>query len=266
MDTRQCLEILELESVTSPEELRQAYRNMVQIWHPDRFHGNSSLEQLAQVKLQKINQAYKQLRSYFDPDQRKHLKTSSTPSSEKSSFQGRTHPSESYQRKQARNFSNADKYGGPEKSSQFERVRVYPAPRKSFFGRLALCGVFCFFIAISCLVVYFILNMDKIASRSRGLASEAIEQMKIELEKDLAVKTEGIGGLQINFPSDQTDGQNAADEFQPLENQTYYEIHLDGGTIIMTETWWHEGDMVMYKQYGGAMGVEKSRVEKIVQK
>jgi curved DNA-binding protein CbpA len=266
MDTRECLEILELESVTSPEELKQAYRDLVQIWHPDRFHGNSRLEQLAQVKLKKLNQAYKQLLAYFDPDQSKQLRTSNSPSHQKSSFHGRTNQSENSPRKHTGNYSKTENIGGRENSAQFERIRVYRAPRKSFFGRLALFGVFCFFIAISCLVVYFILNLDKIAPRSIGMASEAMEEMKIKLGKDLAAKTDGIGGIQIGSPPAQTDVQNVTEEFQPVENQKYYEIHLDSGTIIMTEAWWQEADMVMYKQYGGSMGVEKSRVKRIVER
>jgi DnaJ-class molecular chaperone len=55
MDKRRYLEILELESVISPEALKRAYRDMVQIWHPDRFHGKSRLEKMASAKLKDIN-------------------------------------------------------------------------------------------------------------------------------------------------------------------------------------------------------------------
>ena len=47
-------------------------------------------------------------------------------------------------------------------------------------------------------------------------------------------------------------------------NKEFYEIHLSGGTVIVTRGWWYEGDMVMFKQHGGSMGVEKNRVEEIV--
>ena len=45
-----------------------------------------------------------------------------------------------------------------------------------------------------------------------------------------------------------------------------FEIHLDSGSIIMTETWWEENDMIMYKVDGGSMGIERSRVKKIVKR
>jgi hypothetical protein len=83
MDTRQCLKILELENVASIDELKQAYLKMVKSWHPDRFHGNPRKEQLAEVKLKEIYQAYKHLCAYFDPDQSKNLKTSNSPSNKK---------------------------------------------------------------------------------------------------------------------------------------------------------------------------------------
>ncbi|MEE4265631.1 MAG: hypothetical protein V2I56_23295, partial [Desulfobacteraceae bacterium] len=48
------------------------------------------------------------------------------------------------------------------------------------------------------------------------------------------------------------------------ESKSKFEIHLDSGSIIMTEAWWEESDMIMYKVDGGSMGIERSRVKKIV--
>jgi preprotein translocase subunit Sec63 len=265
MDTRQCLKILELENVTSIDELKQAYRKMAKSWHPDRFHGNPREEQLAEVKLKGINRAYNQLCAYFDPDQSKHLKTSSPSSNKQFSFHDPGHPTGNYQRQHTGQFSNTDD-AGPDKSAQFDRPKIYPASKKSVFGRLALFGVFCFFIAISCLVVYFIVNMDELTSKSIGTASEVLDKMKSELEKDLAAKVNKDGEIQLKPPPPKTDVEDIDDDIKPDENQKYYEIYLDGGTIIMTKAWWHEGDMVMYKKFGGAMGVEKKLVKRIVER
>ena len=56
MNIRRCLDILELENVTSPEELKQAYRDVVQIWQPDRFQGKVKLEK--KYKLIKVDFEY----------------------------------------------------------------------------------------------------------------------------------------------------------------------------------------------------------------
>ena len=55
--------ILELEPGASPEELKQAYRDLAKVWHPDRFSDDPRLQQKALEKLKKINEAYGRLQS-----------------------------------------------------------------------------------------------------------------------------------------------------------------------------------------------------------
>ena len=62
MDIKRCYEILELDPDSSLEEVRQAYRDSVSIWHPDRFGGsNPRLAKRAEEKLKEINEAYETL-------------------------------------------------------------------------------------------------------------------------------------------------------------------------------------------------------------
>jgi hypothetical protein len=264
MDTKQCLEILELESINSPEELRTAYRKMVKTWHPDRFHGDARSQQKAEVKLKEINQAYKHLLAYFDPDQRRRLKTSESGFDQNSSFHNQSNRSGSNQRQWRGRFPNRNE-AGPAGPFQPVHFKMTTGPKKSFFGRVALFGVICFFIAISCLVVYFVLNMDRLTSRSVGAAADVLEKVKNKLEKDLATKTEQIGNRRVTSSTTSAEAENISEQIRPTENQKYFEIHLKGGTIIMTDGWWYEGDMVMYKQFGGSMGVEKKQVVRIVE-
>ena len=57
-ELRECYRLLETAPESSPEELKRAYRDLVKVWHPDRFAGDPRLQARAQEKLKQINQAY----------------------------------------------------------------------------------------------------------------------------------------------------------------------------------------------------------------
>jgi len=56
-------QVLGIDPSASPEEVKRAHRDLVQVWHPDRFMANPRLQKLAQEKLLEINEAYDRLRS-----------------------------------------------------------------------------------------------------------------------------------------------------------------------------------------------------------
>jgi curved DNA-binding protein CbpA len=56
-------EILGLKPNASPDEIKQAYRDLVKVWHPDRFASDSRLQGKAQERLKEINEAYEWLRN-----------------------------------------------------------------------------------------------------------------------------------------------------------------------------------------------------------
>ena len=58
-------QILGLNPGASEEEIKQAYRDLVNVWHPDRFPNNPRLREKANEKLKEINFAYKMLKSYI---------------------------------------------------------------------------------------------------------------------------------------------------------------------------------------------------------
>ena len=58
MDLKQSFEILELTPDASADEVQQAYKDLVNIWHPDRFATNPRLKRKAEAKLKEINRAY----------------------------------------------------------------------------------------------------------------------------------------------------------------------------------------------------------------
>jgi uncharacterized protein YjbI with pentapeptide repeats len=62
-DLGRCYFLLGLDPGANPDQIKEAWRDLVQVWHPDRFGGNERLQQKAQEKLKQINQAYEKLRN-----------------------------------------------------------------------------------------------------------------------------------------------------------------------------------------------------------
>jgi nucleotide-binding universal stress UspA family protein len=58
VDIEQSLELFELRKNFTAEELDQSYKDLVQVWHPDRYANNPRLQQKADEKLKEINSAY----------------------------------------------------------------------------------------------------------------------------------------------------------------------------------------------------------------
>jgi len=54
---------LGLKAGASPDEIKQAYRDLVKVWHPDRFGHDERLRLIAQDKLKEINGAYEFLQA-----------------------------------------------------------------------------------------------------------------------------------------------------------------------------------------------------------
>jgi hypothetical protein len=69
MDINRCFAILELDRGASPDEVNQAYKDIVNVWHPDRFSNNPRLKQKAGEKLKEVNVAYETLKSYLSSKQ-----------------------------------------------------------------------------------------------------------------------------------------------------------------------------------------------------
>ncbi len=61
MDIGQCFKILELTQDASIEEAAQAYKDLVAVWHPDRFPNNPRLREKAEERLKLLNQAYEKV-------------------------------------------------------------------------------------------------------------------------------------------------------------------------------------------------------------
>ena len=65
MDIKQCFEILEVAPDATSREIKEAYKDLVTIWHPDRYSNNPRLRQKAEEKLKGINVAYETVNSFL---------------------------------------------------------------------------------------------------------------------------------------------------------------------------------------------------------
>jgi curved DNA-binding protein CbpA len=71
MNLREAFQMLELDRNASIEEAKQAYKDLANIWHPDRFSNNPRLKQKAEEKLKRINAAYETVLSSLSSDGRR---------------------------------------------------------------------------------------------------------------------------------------------------------------------------------------------------
>lgn len=256
MNLQRCLKILELDTIGSLQEARQAYKDLVRVWHPDRFQSTPRLKQKADKKLREINLAYNYLRSYIESNQAGELSITRVASpNSPSGIDAVNYAQQSGSHRPGRNSRAVAGNKNPD-TARFAVPGTKAVTRTSSIGRYVFLAFLCVFVAISALVVYFLYNTDKIASKTRGMASEAMEKIVDKLEKNEVI--------QKKDPSIQGFIQELDRSTKSAESEKKIEIHLDSGSIIMTEAWWEESDMIMYRVDGGSMGIERSRVKKIV--
>jgi len=62
MTEEEALRVLQLPDTCTPHQVRQAFRDLVKVWHPDRFGADRELQAKAERQLQEVNQAYAILR------------------------------------------------------------------------------------------------------------------------------------------------------------------------------------------------------------
>jgi curved DNA-binding protein CbpA len=65
MDIQRFFKILEVDRGATLDEVKQAYKDIVNVWHPDRFSNNPRLRQKAEEKLKEANLAYETVKSFL---------------------------------------------------------------------------------------------------------------------------------------------------------------------------------------------------------
>ena len=65
MDLWRAFEILEIDENSPPTEIKQRYRDLAAIWHPDHHSDNPRRQQIAQEKMKEVNAAYDCICAYL---------------------------------------------------------------------------------------------------------------------------------------------------------------------------------------------------------
>jgi hypothetical protein len=63
----QSLRVLGLAPDATEQAIKEAYRDLIKVWHPDRFGSDARLRAKAQERLKDVNAAFEQLRGYRPP-------------------------------------------------------------------------------------------------------------------------------------------------------------------------------------------------------
>lgn len=58
--------VLDLDAGATDEEVKNAWRDLTKVWHPDRFGHDPQMQGKAEEKLKAINAAYESIRAYRD--------------------------------------------------------------------------------------------------------------------------------------------------------------------------------------------------------
>jgi len=88
----ECYRTLGVRPGADPEEVRAAHRDLVRVWHPDRFAHDSELQRRAERKLQEINAAWKVLDAFWSRKASARPRIASPPSPTPRSRKPRVRP------------------------------------------------------------------------------------------------------------------------------------------------------------------------------
>ncbi len=108
-------EVLGISPMASPQEVRDAYRDLVKVWHPDRFSHDVKLRTKAEGKLKEINEAYEKILSGLD------------------SYEQAVYD-------HSADFSNSDS-DNPSPLSPSRGDATQPSRRRSWFLGIIICGL-----------------------------------------------------------------------------------------------------------------------------
>lgn len=170
MDLKRCLKVLELKNATSISQVKHAYRELVHVWHPDRFPSNSPIKKRADEKMREINMAYEKLTAFLSAEHQQEklsllrAKTFAGPATKQPVS------AQAVKKKTRDNSGN-----GPTKAAT---TRVKPpispaaAGRKTTIpGKYVVLGLLSLLVALSVLILNYISDIDQSTFEGRPAIS-----------------------------------------------------------------------------------------------
>jgi curved DNA-binding protein CbpA len=88
MDIEKYFEILKVSPDSSQSEVTQAHRDLVNVWHPDRFSHNDRLRGKAEEELKKINLAREEILQFLSFEKERLKVETEEKEGEKGEFYG----------------------------------------------------------------------------------------------------------------------------------------------------------------------------------
>ena len=242
MDIRRCYDILDVPLEASAEDIKRHHRDLVNIWHPDRFLGNPRLQEKAEQKLSEINAAYDAVIGFLEIHSPSHLANGQTPLGKRATANRR---------------HGGDPTGNPAGNEQPYTPPKQWATAKPKWGLHRLIIL----LMLISIVVSAIVMLPKIKKINRFLDNPVgfIEKTVDQALNKISGKTPKTGtpwGASVET-TDTT-------EIRPQPKiKICVEIYLKNGGVIMANSYRLEGDMIIYRIDGGSMGIQYSKVKTI---
>lgn len=189
---------LELEPGASLEQVKQSWRELVQVWHPDRFPNDSKLQQKAQERLKDINGAYAILERYL---------TSGTPPPHSRSSSSQT-PDRTQQQSSGWRESESKRAETPPPPppppSSGEQTKTGPKQSQPFVAWTALRGIVVVFGVGGAVVVFGVIGLVvvllRIAANSGDGSARTPSSRAPSVQTVPSInKAADIGGAQAQF-------------------------------------------------------------------
>jgi len=120
---------------SSAEDIRRAYRKLIQEWHPDRFAVGSLMQTTAEDLTKEVNEAYEQLykkglyKKYLKAEEKRHEPAAATRTTQAAGKAGASVADKPKPRQKAARPPPAPRPGRPASSAEPRRAEPPPAPK-----------------------------------------------------------------------------------------------------------------------------------------
>ena len=171
-------QILELEVGASLEQVKQAWRELVKVWHPDRFPNDAKMQRKAEDRLKKVNGAYELLSQFLTSESGS--KTSSFSARYKT---GRSSPESTTGRAEPPDSQNCSQQSSSKISFKWTKWKIF--------------GILILFICIFVYSAIIISQYDSFKSNLSGVRGIRLGDSREQVKYRLGFPKEVVGTKKI---------------------------------------------------------------------